>query len=107
VFEGYIEIPKDGEYTFSLASDDGSFLSLSGMEIINNGGSHGVVEKTRKLSLSAGMYPLRVSFFQGMGGFDLSFKWSGPEIENQPVPGSVLYAAKENLPKAEPAKPAE
>ena len=99
VFEGFVEIPEAGDYTFHLASDDGSYLSLAGMQIIDNGGSHGVVEKSRKLSLEAGIYELGVKFYQGTGAYSLSLHWTGPEIEKQVVPASTLYALKKDLPE--------
>jgi len=99
MFDGLIEIPRDGDYTFHLASDDGSYLFLGGMQIIDNGGSHGVVEKSRKLSLKAGLYPVKVTFFQGTGGFELSLKWTTPDAKKQVVPSDALYALKKEIPK--------
>lgn len=34
IYDGYVEIPKEGVYTFSLLSDDGSILKLDGQVLI-------------------------------------------------------------------------
>ena len=47
---GLIRIPKDGNYTFFLESDDGSRLSLGGKQIIDNGGLHAMEEKSGDIS---------------------------------------------------------
>ena len=44
-FNGYINIPKDGLYTFYLKSNDGSVMYLNDRKLIDNDGAHGVYEK--------------------------------------------------------------
>ncbi|MDP6446131.1 MAG: c-type cytochrome, partial [Pirellulaceae bacterium] len=50
-FESTLEIAADGEYSFRLASDDGSRLTIDGRVVVDNDGVHGVVEKTGKAKL--------------------------------------------------------
>ena len=49
---GLLKIDHRRDYTFILGSDDGSELFLNGRRVIDNGGSHGVVEKGKRYSLS-------------------------------------------------------
>ena len=43
---GKIRIPKDGNYTFTLESDDGSRLFIDGKQIIDHNGLHAMEEKS-------------------------------------------------------------
>ncbi|RLD37688.1 MAG: hypothetical protein DRI89_15010, partial [Bacteroidetes bacterium] len=63
IFNGYINIQKEGLYTFHLLSNDGSKLYVNNKELIDNDGLHGVREKTGKISLSVGQYPIKVKYF--------------------------------------------
>ena len=42
VFNGDIDCPKDGKYTFTTASDDGSLLFIDRKKVVDNDGIHGV-----------------------------------------------------------------
>ncbi len=43
---GFIEIPKDGEYSFYVSSDDGSIFYVGDLKLIDNAGSHAMAEKS-------------------------------------------------------------
>ena len=85
VFTGVLKVPADGEYTFSVDSDDGSRLTIQGQEIVLYDGIHGTGEpRIGKISLKKGRVPVRVDYFQGpTGAKDLIIKWSGPEIQQR------------------------
>ncbi len=65
---GYINVPADGIYTFSLLSDDGSQLYVSGAEVVNNDGPHAPREVIGQVALAKGLHPLRVLYFDHNGG---------------------------------------
>jgi len=90
-FEGMIKVPADGEYTFFTQSDDGSRLFIGGQKIVENGGTHGIVERSGKIPLKAGMHPFRVIFFDGGGGFGLRAFWQGPGISKQDIPATAFF----------------
>lgn len=90
-FQGYIQIPRDGLYTFYADSDDGSNLFINGRHAIDNDGPHSQQEKSAQLPLRAGMYELEVSYQQGTGTFGLVVSYEGPGIEKQPIPAQVLF----------------
>ncbi len=79
-FEGYIQVPQDGLYTFALVSDDGSQLALHGDRIVDNDGLHGMLRAEGKAALRAGFHPLRVTWFNARGGAGLEVRWSGPGV---------------------------
>ena len=91
-FDGMIHIKKDGVYQFYIQSNDGTRLFVNNNLVINHDGPHGAdIEKTGKISLSAGVYPIKLSYFQAGGGMYLLVQYSGPGIEKQEIPAMVLF----------------
>jgi cytochrome c len=74
-YQGYINIPKDNNYVFRLTSDDGSRLFIGDRLVVDYDGLHGAGDKDGEIALSAGIHPIRVEYFQGLGGKYLSLKW--------------------------------
>ncbi|MDB9955603.1 PA14 domain-containing protein, partial [Flavobacteriaceae bacterium] len=89
-YTGYISITTNGTYTFFTSSDDGSKLLIDGVEIVNNDGSHGTIERSGTVTLDAGVYPITVLFYQGGGGFNLSASYAGPSISKTSLPFNIL-----------------
>ena len=73
-FWGWIEIPEDGIYNFELNSDDGSDLRIGDVLLIDHDGRHAPSSKRSSEALEAGLHPIRLRFFQGVGGKSLSLK---------------------------------
>ncbi|MEO2018162.1 MAG: PVC-type heme-binding CxxCH protein [Fuerstiella sp.] len=94
-FTGHINIDQPGNYTFYIASDDGSRFYIDGRLLINNDGLHGMVKKSGRVSLIAGLHPIVVTYFDNGGGDGLKTSWSGPGITEQEIPASVLVTAAE------------
>ncbi|MDF0714542.1 alkaline phosphatase family protein [Muricauda sp. 334s03] len=94
VFESYLEVIEKGNYNFFTNSDDGSKLYVNGIEIVDNDGDHGVMERSGSLELSEGRYLVRIAFFNGGGGYHLDAKYSGPDIPKQIIPANQLYREK-------------
>ena len=93
-YEGYINIPKDGEYTFYLSTNDGGRLYLDNYMLLNNDGLHPVVEIKKSVTLKEGLHPVSVKYFQEGGRNGLIVSWEGPGIEKQEIPASVLFHKK-------------
>jgi hypothetical protein len=91
VFDGYLDLPSDGVYTFSLVSDDGSRLVLDGKEIILNDGLHEMQEKSGQAALQKGFHEIRVEYFDYGAGEGLEIWYSGPGIEKEQIPGRLLF----------------
>lgn len=84
LFEGDLQIPKDGQYTFYLSSDDGSKLYIDGKLLNENDGVHPpnkVVNK--KIKLKKGAVAIKVEYFEAGGGEELNVSWSGPGFKNK------------------------
>lgn len=97
-FEGYIDVPTDGEYTFSTTSDDGSILYINNILVVNNDGLHGAIEKSGSVGLKAGKHYISVGFFQEGWDKSLQVSYAGPGISKRAISNSMLYRSSiENL----------
>jgi hexosaminidase len=90
-FAGYIRVPADGLYEFSLISDDGSNLSVAGKLVVDNDGYHGADEKTGMIALSRGLHPFLLRYAQATGGAALSLRVRREGETWQPVPKDWLF----------------
>jgi len=89
-FTGNLTVPQSGNYTFSIASDDGSRVYLDGELLIDNDGLHGMVEKSASVDLTAGLHRMVVTYFDNGGGDGLRLTWSGPEFKKQKIAPEFL-----------------
>lgn len=64
IFNAYLNVPKDGIYTFRLNSDDGSVLWIDGQVVVDNDGEHPPVLKAGSIALKAGLHAVKVGFFE-------------------------------------------
>lgn len=88
-FEGFLQAPRDGEYTFFLGSDDGSKLYLDGKLAVNNDGEHAYQERTGRRRLARGPHAVAVEFAQIGGGAELRVEFRGPGLKRQPLSDAV------------------
>ena len=90
-FQGYLEVPRDGIYTFSLASNDGSRLTIHDQVIIDNDGSHKLMARSGMVGLRAGRHPIVVDYFQMGGAQGLELQYAGPDLPRQVIPASAFW----------------
>ncbi|UYZ62145.1 cadherin-like domain-containing protein [Hymenobacter weizhouensis] len=106
---GSIYIATAGAYTFTLSSDDASYLWLDGAALaptianatINNGGAHGTRPVSATVTLSAGLHNILVYYGENGGGNTLVLEYSstaGAGFSTRVVPNSVLCAGPSALP---------
>lgn len=89
IFDGYIDIPEDGIYTFYTYSDDGSILEIDGVTVIDNDGGHPREEKTGQAALEAGLHRLSIRYFDSNGGiFEAGF--TDRAGRHTPIPAAML-----------------
>jgi hypothetical protein len=92
LWQGNINIPVTGTYTFETVSDDGSKLyfntaySQNATALVTNDGLHAPVPATGNATISSGIYPISITYFQKEGGEAMQLYWSGPGIERQLIP---------------------
>ncbi|MEJ7767478.1 MAG: PA14 domain-containing protein, partial [Chitinophagaceae bacterium] len=97
VWEGMINIPVAGNYTFETNSDDGSMLyfntgySAHVQPLVNNDGLHASRSATGNVYVDApGSYPIAITFFEKDGGESMQVFWSGPGIDRQLIPDNAF-----------------
>ena len=98
VFEGQLAVPEAGSYTFHLNSDDGSRLTIAGREVILYDGIHGErKERSAVVDLPAGRVPIRLDYFQNVGGLGLTVGWEGPDLPRRSLSADPDEAPTFNL----------
>lgn len=85
-FEGYINIPKGGVYTFYIRSDDGGRLLIDDQQIVINDGLHEINEEQGQAALAKGLHSIKVQFFDYGGDEGLEVLVAGPGMGKQKVP---------------------
>ena len=86
VFTGKLKAPKEGEYTFFVASDDGSKIYVDGKTVVENDGIHpsGTIREG-KVKLAAGEHEYRLEYFQAAGEAELFAAWRGADFATTPL----------------------
>ena len=87
ILKGFIDIPEEAIYTFSLLSDDGSMLWIDGQEVIGNDGPHSPETRVGQKALKAGLHPVELSYFDWNGGI-LQLFYRNASGENVECPSS-------------------
>jgi hypothetical protein len=90
-FEGYIKLEKDDIYTFYLASDDGSKLTIDDEEIIDHDGLHGADEKQGSIALKKGYHKIKIEYIQASGGLALRLQIAGADGQKKSITPEQLY----------------
>lgn len=98
-WNGYIYIPEDANYIFSLAHDDVMVLNINGVELYNNSTWTGGVNNygdTASINYTAGYYPITIKFTEWGGGAYAKFAWrNNASIATRTiVPTSNLFTTK-------------
>lgn len=90
-FSGYLRIPADGDYTFYLRSDDGSRLTLAGVQLIDlpNVGVAQASQATARLV--KGDYPFELSYFDMGGNRELLWEVEAKGFRRRSVPTEWLF----------------
>jgi hypothetical protein len=84
-FTGFIDIPREGNYRFTITADDGSKLMI-GKDVLVSGAK----EATGDVRLKPGKHALTLLFYQKTGEAALDVSWEGPDLPRQKVPAAAL-----------------
>jgi len=97
-WDGLIDIPADGGYTFHLLHRDGARLVIDGVEVARTGppfaqvcGAPGNAMRYDRgsLGLRAGRHTLHVEGLHSASEGDPQLKWEGPGLPLGPVPAAA------------------
>ena len=64
--------------------------------VVDNNGTHAMIEKSGAVYLPAGRQPLRVDWFNGINQFGLEVDWQGPDRPREKIPASALFQQPAN-----------
>lgn len=89
---GWVQLPKTGNYTFSVRSDDGVRLWVDGKLLVDKWILQGPTTHTSApVHFSAGQkVDLRLEYFENDGGAIIELSWSGPDAAGF-IPTDRLY----------------
>lgn len=84
IWEGDLQVPKDGDYTFAISSDDGSAVYIGGKTVVELDRIGGMgAAKTGKVKLKQGSHPIRIAYFEAKGQEGIALSWSGPGLKGE------------------------
>lgn len=88
-YTGYLRVPKNGEYTLMLASDEGSRMWLDDELLIDNTGDSQCEEVTLDL-LASRVYSVKVEYGETDGDAFLQFGYKGSGRSDAEVPNEEV-----------------
>jgi hypothetical protein len=78
-FSGFINVPVPGTVNLGTTSDDGSRITIGGIDVINNDSGHGdATVDANVVFTAAGLYPIEITFFNG----DWTSDGTGPKLNH-------------------------
>ncbi len=87
---GFVVVETPGLYTFWTDSDDGVRLKVAGEKIIENWTDHPATWDSGDISLSEGVHPLVLEYYENTGDAVIQLEFQGPGIPRQTIPAGVL-----------------
>ncbi|HZE96676.1 MAG TPA: PA14 domain-containing protein [Planctomycetota bacterium] len=97
---GVLRVEKAGPYTLYTESDDGSRLWIDGKQVVDNGGLHGMEERSGKVELTAGDHEIKIDLFENEGEVGMKVSWQADGGEKKIIPaGAYFHKADEKLDK--------
>lgn len=84
VWEGWLDVPRDGKYTFHYDTDDGGAVTINGKEIITRNYVGPAGKPTKKsIQLKKGRAEIKIEYFELSGQEFISLAWEGPGMKKQ------------------------
>jgi hypothetical protein len=72
---GVVYVPATADYRFALTSDDGSYLWIDDVLVVDNGGVHTVVRQEGVTHLEKGFHRVRIRYMQRGGQARFAARW--------------------------------
>lgn len=87
-FDGYIDVPETGIYSFFFTCDDGGVLYIDDAMVVDNDGQHSPVLKSGQAAMQKGLHPFKLDFLEGGGGYTLKLQYSFNGSAPKDIPDS-------------------
>jgi hypothetical protein len=82
---GYLDVDRPGQYVIGTRSDDGSWLSIDGRMVVDNGGFHSSSTRTTSVTLERGLHTVLLDYTQLAADYDIALVWGTSEASLSPV----------------------
>lgn len=93
-WQGEIQAPTTGTFTYTTTSDDGIRLWINNQLLIQNWTDHAPTNNSASVALTAGQkYPIKIEYYENGGGAVAKLLWQYPGVGQQIVPANYLYPA--------------
>ena len=96
-WDGYLLVEEDGNYEFSLNSDDGSLLYINDELIIDNGGTHGSRMMSNSIFLNRGANKINIRFQDFGGGAVMELYWRKPGEDKDIIHSKYLVVTDDGI----------
>ena len=94
-WSGWLRTDRDGQYSFTTLTDDGSTLEIDGQVVVDNGGVHPATRRTATIAMTPGMHQIRLRFLQATGVYEFRASWTPPgETSESALPTQQLFVHK-------------
>ena len=102
-WNGFIEAPESGNYTFEIKADDEAVVFIDGKQIINQNytatgsqsevmGANTSSSTTGNIKLKSGQrYPIHIKYREKKQNASIALYWSAKNIEKQLIPNTSFY----------------
>jgi hypothetical protein len=92
LWNGFVQAPETGTYTFTTNSDDGVMLEVNGQRLITKWQVQSAREWSAKIDLQAGQkYHIDLSYFENTAGAKVQLLWQTPsETQEEVIPAYRL-----------------
>lgn len=102
-FDGWLNIPTPGRYTFFLTMNGGS-LSVDGKELVRQNPSDGRGVKSLESSadLDSGWRRIQLTYYHTGHDPKFAFVFEGPTTQRGPIPSSMLSISNQPIPAFAP-----
>jgi len=89
-WQGFLMVPKDGNYVLSFIVDDGARLFIDGNPVIDAWYDNNSVEFDKKIFLTKGLHPIRLDYYNHLFGVVLRLFWTPEGGEKKIIPSYYL-----------------
>jgi len=94
-WSGWLRTDRDGQYSFTTLTDDGSTLEIDGQVVVDNGGVHPATRRTATIAMTPGLHQIRLRFLQATGVYEFRASWTPPgETSESALPTQQLFVHK-------------
>ncbi len=80
VYDAWVVVPEDGVFRFVARADDGVRVEIDSVRVVDDDGEHAPRDADGEIALARGPHTVRIAYFQGAQGKELSLSCEGPRM---------------------------